>query len=242
MSRIIFPVWGDLKQIYRDPMLIICLAGPLALVLALRFGVPAVSDLLLHNLGFELSPYYELIMSFALLLVPLILGCMAGFMILDERDENMIQYFAVTPLTKNGYLAYRLGFVVILTVIDSLLLFAFSGLTPLRLGNTLLLMPMLALEAPVFALFLTAFASNKIEGLALSKGASILVLTPLIVFFVHSPWQYLGGIIPCFWPVRTFLSGSSFSLAWCTLPAAAGTAVHVVFLRYLVQRFLRRAD
>ncbi|AIQ68827.1 hypothetical protein [Paenibacillus graminis] len=242
MSRIIFPVWGDLKQIYRDPMLIICLAGPLALVLALRFGVPAVSGLLLQNLGFELSPYYELIMSFALLLVPLILGCMAGFMILDERDENMIQYFAVTPLTKRGYLGYRLGFVVILTVIYSLLLLTFSGLIPLRLGNILLLLPMLSLEAPMFALFLTAFASNKIEGLALSKGASILVLTPLIVFFVQSPWQYLGGIIPCFWPVRTFLSGSSLSLAWCALLAAAGTAMHVVCLRYLVQWFLLRAD
>lgn len=242
MSRIILLVRGDLKQIYRDPMLIVCLAGPLALILALDLGIPVVTDLLLKNVGFELRPYYELIMSFALLLVPLILGCMAGFMILDERDENMIQYYAITPLTKSGYLWYRLGFGVILTFIYSLMMFAFTGLIQLQLGNTLLLLPMLTLETPIFALFLTAFASNKIEGLALSKGAGILVLTPLIVYFVHSPWQYLSGVIPCFWPVRTFLSRSNPSVIGCILLATAGTAVHLVFLRYLVQRFLHKPD
>ncbi|MCE3200908.1 hypothetical protein [Paenibacillus sonchi] len=242
MSRIIFPVWGNLKQIYSDPMLIICLAGPLALILVLRFGIPVVTDLLLNNLGFALSPYYGLIISFAILLVPLILGCMAGFMILDERDENMIQYFAVTPLTKSGYLWYRLGLGMILTILYSLLLLVYSGLIPLQLGNILLLLPMLALEAPMFALFLTAFASNKIEGLALSKGASLLVLTPLIVYFVHSPWQYLCGIIPVFWPVRIFLSFLNLSLLWSVVLAATGLAVHLVVLLFLVKRFLLKAD
>lgn len=242
MKLVIDLIRGDLKRIARDPMLTFYVLAPLLLFAALRLGVPFVSGLLREKLQYDLSAYDELIMSVALLMPSLMLGCMSGFMMLDERDENVIQYYAVTPLSKRGYLSYRLSFAVALATGYGLLILLGGGLVSPRFGSVEPLLVLLAMPTPVFALFLVSFAANKVEGLAVSKGISLFMLAPAVAYFVPSPWHYICGVVPAFWIAKTYLVGQTGGFAACALAASAGAIVHLALLRYLYKRFMERPD
>lgn len=99
-----------------------------------------------------------------MLFIPLILGVMSGFILLDEREENMIQYFAVTPLSKRGYVMIRLILPMAMTLCYSILLFASGGLMAPGAVNLLFVLIMVTLEAPIYTLLLAAYVANKVEG------------------------------------------------------------------------------
>jgi fluoroquinolone transport system permease protein len=61
-----------------------------------------------------------------------------------------------------------------------------------------------ALGAPIFALILGALAENKVQGFAIMKGLGIFFLGPFVAWFVPEPWQYLLGVFPTYWPVKSF--------------------------------------
>ncbi len=97
----------DAKSVRRDPLLRWLALGPVSLALLVRWGTPYVAGRLQGQLGFDLVPYYPLIVSFVLLLVPMMCGIVIGFLLLDQRDDRTITALQVTPLTLNGYLVYR---------------------------------------------------------------------------------------------------------------------------------------
>jgi fluoroquinolone transport system permease protein len=61
-----------------------------------------------------------------------------------------------------------------------------------------------SLFAPLSALFLAAFASNKVQGFALMKGAGVIFLPVIMAYFVEEPLQFAFGLIPVYWPVKLF--------------------------------------
>ncbi|MDR0271644.1 MAG: hypothetical protein LBJ26_26665 [Paenibacillus sp.] len=99
---------------------------------------------------------------------------------------------------------------------------------------------MAALEAPLIALFLVAFASNKVEGLALSKGASLMVVVPAVAWFISSPIKYAFGIFPAFWIYEIFRGDGG---QWQSLLLMlGGVGVHLLAVYGMLQKFLRRQD
>ncbi|KYC68505.1 Fluoroquinolones export permease protein [Bacillus licheniformis] len=162
--------------------------APFLLIIVTAAGVPLSAELT----KFNITPYRHLIMSLAMLFIPLILGVMSGFILLDEREENMIQYFAVTPLSKRGYVMIRLILPMAMTLCYSILLFASGGLMAPGAVNLLFVLIMVTLEAPIYTLLLAAYVANKVEGLALMKGFSLLTLMPAAVYFIPVPWQLFG--------------------------------------------------
>jgi len=242
MMRYIQLFRADSRHVWRDPLLAFGLAAPLLLSAVLRFGLPVLETLLEEKLGLRLTPYSDVILSVALLMIPLMLGMLSGFMMLDERDENVISYYAITPLRKKGYLGYRLTLPSLITGAYTLYLLPASGL-PAPPGHVWLpLFILLVLEAPIIGLFLTAFAANKIEGLALSKAAGIIALAPLAVYLLPEPWQLLLVVIPTYWPARLVLMDSSvYSLSfWLT--TVGGLLCHAILLKVMYRRFSLKAD
>ena len=57
---------------------------------------------------------------------------MIGFMILEERDENILSYLFVTPLSKAEYILYRTGLAMIMSTAFNIFFFIF--LTWLKSG------------------------------------------------------------------------------------------------------------
>lgn len=233
---------SDLRLVRRDAMLFFYLIAPLLLISAVWFGVPAVNDVLISYFAFDLSEYYGLITGASLLLVSLILGCMCGFMMLDERDEYLIQYYAITPLSRRGYLVCRLAAAVVLSVIYDAVLLLCAAPAPISIAQLFYLLPMAALEAPFIALFLVAYAANKVEGLALTKGVGLFVAVPAAAWFIGSPLKYGFAIFPAYWVYELLKLGHGGQPWRALLLMLAGTGVHMLAVYVLLRRFLRRQD
>lgn len=100
MSRYLALFRYDFRQIMRDPMLAACLFGPLMLTMIVRFFFAVLDVWLRQRYLFDLSTYDSFILPFLLTAITMLPGCMAGLLILDERDEYLIAYYAVTPISR----------------------------------------------------------------------------------------------------------------------------------------------
>lgn len=232
---------NDGKQMMKDPMLMTSLIGPLAVIAFARFIFPPLAALVEERYAFDLTDYTGFAVSFLLTTVPLLPGTMAGLLMLDERDENMVVYYGVTPLTRKGYYSYRIFLPSLLALLLTGLFFLLSGMAEIRAesGYALLLF---ALEAPWIALLLAAVAANKVEGLALSKLCGLLFAGPVVVSFVPQPWQYLGIVIPTYWPAKSYMLGISNEPVLSAIAFIAGLLYHIALLKLAVRAFLRRID
>lgn len=229
----------DAKTIRRDSFLRWFLFIPLLLGAGLYWGLPALSQWLLGEHDFDLAPYHTLIVSYlVVLMVPLILGQVLGFVLLDERDDGTLRALLVTPMSIEGYLAYRIGLPLLGSSVIAVAVLVLANLAPLpwyQLGPIALLY---AIETPIMTLLMAGLCENKVQGFAFSKTVGNLLLIPVAAYFVDPPWQYLAGVFPTFWPLKAFwLASEGAPGYWTTI--AVGLAVHVAVLAWLVKRFNR---
>lgn len=227
--------WSDIKMVYRDSLLRWMVFVPFFYAVVLRWLVPIVRDALLDQ--FDLAAYYPLLVSYVLVSVPpLLFGMVAGFLLLDERDDDTLTAIRVTPMPLAGYLFYRVLIPLILSFITTLIVIPMAGLTQQSSTHLIIIALHAALEAPIVGLALVCFAENKIQGFAILKVLGTFLLIPLGAFFLQGPWQYVSGIFPHFWPAKTFwiATGNSGSFLACTL---VGVLYHIILGWYFLKRF-----
>ncbi|MCY4596832.1 MAG: hypothetical protein OXC19_18785 [Bryobacterales bacterium] len=194
----------DAKSVMRDSMLRWLIGMPIVLALLFRWGVPVLRVLLVERYGFDLATYYPLLVSFLVLMVPTLMGAVVGFLLLDQRDDRTLAALQVTPLTVEGYLLYRIAVPMVVSVGMMMAMIAITGLVTMGVVPALIASVQAAPVAPLYALFVGAFASNKVQGFALLKAAGILAWPPVLAYFVSSQWQVAFGIDPLYWPVKVF--------------------------------------
>ncbi|MBN2010949.1 hypothetical protein JW960_16490 [candidate division KSB1 bacterium] len=237
MKKLIALSIADAKNISRDSTLLLILFGPFAVFGLLKFLIPFATSMLLDKLSFEFIPYYPLIVSFMILIPSMMFGLLTGFVILDERDEEIISYIAITPLRRTGYLAYKILSSFVVSFLFCFVVIYLTGLSTIPWKYAPGIAAMVALEAPITTFFLAAFAENKVEGLALSKVVGIMFFAPFIAYFVKSGWSYVAGIFPPFWITKAFFAAQAgASSYWLFL--FAGVIVHVIFIFLLVKKFV----
>jgi fluoroquinolone transport system permease protein len=194
----------DVKNIRRDPLLKWMIFTPLLMVAAVRYVIPWIGARVFEQIGFDVTPYYPLIMSFIAMTVPFILGIVIGFLLLDQRDDHTLTALQVTPLSLNGYLAYRVTTPTIAAFFSTMLVIWGAGLVRLDAASLILISLSTALYAPIMALIFASFAQNKVQGLALNKASGVIMVPALIAYFIPGIWQYAFGIIPTYWPAKLF--------------------------------------
>lgn len=226
----------DIKSVRRDSLLRWLIVYPVFVSLLIRWGIPLLTGRLYEQFQFDLGPYYLLLMSFVVLMTPMLAGVVVGFLLLDQRDNQTLTALQVTPLTLSGYFTYRIAMPAVVGFAVTILIFPVASLlkvAPLTIVGSAVSSCLLA---PLYALFLGSFASNKVQGFALSKAIGILLVPPLIAYFVQPPWQWLFGIDPLYWPAKflwTSYSGSGTS--WIYL--LVGLLFQWILLRLLMRRF-----
>lgn len=232
---------SDIRQITKDPMLLAGVVGPLAVLVFARYIFGPISVWVEGRYDFNMMLHADFTLFFLLTVIPLLSGVMTGLLMLDERDEHLIAYFAITPLTRRGYYRYRLMLPSLMSLLSSSLYLLFSGIVEVRVE---MIFPLLlsAVEAPCIALFLAAAAANKVEGLALSKLCGLLFGGPVVAFFVPEPWQAAGMIIPTYWPAHSYLLGVSGEWVNAALAFAGGLLYHFVLLYLADRAFTKRID
>jgi len=127
-----------------------------------------------------------------------------------------------------------------------------AGQAPLRLSEDLVMAILGALQVPVYALFLAAFAANKVEGLSILKALGVLDMAPLAVLLPGSVGR-LGWPVPQYWAAAGFLSGLSghpegiplsvqFPGRGSVLAYILSGLLYAVWTAALLRRYLRRLE
>ena len=227
----------DAKSIRRDSLLGWMFAIPLLFAFIVRWGLPPLAAWIYHNFGFSLENYYTLIISlFMVLQIPMIFGCVIGFLLLDERDDRTLSALQVTPLTASGYAVYRVSIPMIISIGMSMVFFPIADVLSAPYFSLFLIVLLASLGAPILAIFLVSFAENKVAGFALMKGMGMVLMAPLAAFFIKMPWQLFAGIFPSYWPAKAFwVLIENEPGFWRYL--FAGTIYHLVILFWLLRRF-----
>jgi fluoroquinolone transport system permease protein len=233
LLRTLGPV--DLRNVRRDPLLAWALVLPLVVALVLRWAVPALAAWLHARFGFDLIPYYPLFASAYVLVAPAFVGFIGGFLLLDERDDHVLDALRATPVSMNSLLGYRLGVPLATGLLVTVLGYPLLGLVALPVSALLAAAVLGAFSGPILALFLGGFAENKVSGFALMKLFGAISDLPLVAWFVPMPWQLAAGLLPSYWPMKVVWQAAE-GAPWLGY-ALAGLAVNGLVVGLLLRRF-----
>jgi fluoroquinolone transport system permease protein len=205
----------DLKNIQRDSLLAWILVLPIILAFGFRIAVAPLTLWVQERSAIDLTPYYPLLVSTFILLAPGMAGLVTGFLLLDERDDGTLTALLVTPIPLNGY--------------------PLIGLVPIAPIDLVIVALLGASSGPLVALFLAAFAENKVAGLTMVKMLNGITLLPLVAYFVQSNLQLLAGVIPTYWPLKIFWLAAAGQSYWGYV--VAGFVVNGLALWLFMRRF-----
>ena len=227
---------SDILNFRRDTLLQFLLVYPFLLGGLLRWLLPWVTAGLLDSIGFDLREYHLLAVSlFGLLLIPHIVGLLAGTFLLDERDQDILTALLVTPMPIHTYAIYRVLTPTLISILGILIVVPFINIHVLPFEKLLPLAISAAPLGPLMALLMVSLAKNKVEGLAVMKGLGIFLAVPLVAWFVPQPWQWLLGVFPTFWATKGYwLASAGVSYLWVV---AFGFVYTCALIVVLLRRF-----
>lgn len=230
----------DYKLLKGDPMLILSLLVPFILWALMHLLFPFLEGLVMNQWSVDISPYYRQTGIFFLMLIPMMMGMVYGFILLDERDGGIITAISVTPTGKSGYLKLRMGIPLCLSFVYIILFQLLLGLTgTLDILQMLVISLLISSQSLVLLLLLGAFADNKVIGMAISKGFGILLMGPLLDFALPAPYNWSGAYSPLFWASRSLLADTPLEF-W--LFASITFLFHLLLIWILFRKFKARSD
>ncbi|BAW93598.1 hypothetical protein CHIBA101_1763 [Actinomyces sp. Chiba101] len=207
----------DMRRLARDDLLWWLALLPLVMILGVRLGAgPAAEVLRAHGLDEAawLEPLVGLVLTVVL---PVMIGTVVGFMLLQDKEEATWQMIAVTPLSLHRYLGWRAGQVAVISVPAVAAGLAWCAGTGWgrAAGMALACAPL----ASATALALAAFATGTVQGVAAVKLGLLILVLPVLDHAGsggRAPWL---AVVPTWWPLRA-LDAMGGGAAW--LPWAAG--------------------
>ncbi len=228
----------DLRSVRRDAMLQWAVFIPIVAGLAMRYLMPFLAQQINLRFGFDLMPWLHYFAPMLVMMTPMIMGMIVGFLLLDQRDDQSLTALMVTPLSLQKYLLYRISVPMVMSFLGGLVVLPLANLEPVSfvtlLGCSLVSAPL----APMFALFWAVAAKNKVQGMAVMKLSGVILLPAMAVYFIPSAWGWLLGVFPTFWSVQVYRLGQLQSpLFWLAL--VGGLLVQVFCLLGLM-KFYRK--
>lgn len=221
-------VRGDLANLRRDPMLVAAMAAPLLIGGLVRFGVPRVTDLI------EVTEYLPLVIGFSILLAPTLAGFVMGFLLLEEREDRILDAIAVTPLGTDGFFAYRLWWPVVTGGLGALVVTLLAGVATVDVGRLVAAIVLAAASGGLVTLVLAVLARDRVQGLALSKLTGVTLVAAVGFQLLEAPWRWLLAPIPQVWVIDAVAGTGPVLQA-----AVIGVVLHVGLGWMLWRRLLR---
>lgn len=225
---------NDIRQIVRDPIMLVLIFVPLILIVVLKLLVVFLLPILIRLTGFNPDPYYIYLLAFALLLTAGMLGIVTGFLMIDERDGNIAELMAVTPLGRTGYLVNRLSFAAMLSVLYSFLAISVLNVCPITLTAAIVLAGLMALYTSIFGLILFSSADDKVKGLTFAKGLNALAFFAFADLFGLRWLTVLSWLFPPFWVTALIKNQETL------LPYVMALIVHAAWFAFLLVRYQRK--
>ncbi len=205
MNKYIAVLKSDAKNTFRDPSLLMILFLPLLIIAVLQFGFPALLKYVPGAID-----YGKEIVVFLSLVSAVMPAIVMSFILLDEKDIQLFPVMKVTSVSFSGFLLVRLFLLISIGFIVSMIILYFNGIIYVNPLQAIQFSILSGLNSPILALLIAHFAKNKIEGLTLMKISNVVLIIPIMIFFLHSKWEYALGVFPAFWPYKFFDTANSF--------------------------------
>lgn len=231
---------SDFKNIYRDPTLLMASVAPFLLLFVVLIGLPLITSYVELRWGVDLVPFHRMIKLFFILLVSMIYGMISAFIILEDIDESIISFIKITPFSMKGYLIYRIGFTFLSSLFGTAILtFPLFINHSLSLFDSIFLILLVPLEAIFMAIFIVAFANNKVEGLALSKIVGLIPFSAIGAFLIPGGMKYVLAVFPPFWLILTIEANNVMSIFAYTIITFL---IHLFFIAIFMKKFNHRIN
>jgi len=124
---------------------------------------------------------------------------------IDEKDTGVASVYGIMPVSKFWFMLLRLSIPLILSTLATWLLLLVQPLAEINTLNALVVAFLAGLLAPILALIVASFSSNKMAGMTWFKIINLFVVLPVLAFFFPA-WENIFGIIPSHWSFQSLLN------------------------------------
>jgi len=237
MVRYLKLIKGQIKRLGTDNLMLVLSVYPFFLAVVGKFLVPFLRDTFIGQ--FDMALHYPAILAFFILANPYIYGALAALMLLDEREENVIQAIRVTPFTLGRYMVTKVVFFVIVSVVSGMVITEIVGLVELTLVESFIINGLLSLAAPFNMILINSFAKNRVEGFAVIKGTGIMIMLPLVAFYIPESYNLIAGVVPGYWPAMAIrsIAESGFGIMPYWGYSLVGFAYITILIKLLNHKF-----
>ncbi len=237
MSMHVSMIINQLKRIIRDKMYVFFMLYPLLIIAVSYWLVPYLE----RQAGAIAANIVALVF---ILMTPFMFGALTAFTLLDDRDDHVFDSLRITPLKLTTYIHIKLLIAYVFAVISSLLVLFLNQYLTLSIINKILIALLSSLSAPIIALLVNSFSSNKVEGFVIMKSTGLILLLPIAALFATDWTEIFLMIVPGFWPARMISMGLlpiDFLLP-IYLYFSLGILVHIVYIYVLYRLFLKKVE
>ena len=199
-----------IQQMASDAMLIVICFAPFLSGAVIHFGIPFIEEMVTGYFGkVEIIEPYYLIFDLMMGILSSMLFCFVSAMIvLSEMDDNIAGYMFLTPLGKPGYLISRFGIPTFISMIITMIILSVFSLTGMSFFMIIAISVLASVIGMVIAFMIVALATNKVEGMAVSKLSGFLMMGAFGPFFLMGNEQYILSILPSFWMAKFAVTGN----------------------------------
>lgn len=183
----------EIKNIMRDKLMVMFVVYPLIIGLVARL---LMNDPNMDPAGVDLLVILSLIIS------GFIFGALAGFSLLDDRDDHVFTSIAISPMPLKQYIVIKLGFITLLSILSSIAVVFVASIEGFEWSLILVVALLSSLQVPLHGLIINSFANNKVEGFVVMKASGFLLIFPIAAFFFVDQVQWVFALAPAFWPAK----------------------------------------
>lgn len=233
---------AELRNMTRDKMYIMFALYPAIL--------GAIGYFLVDYIESQVSPDNlapEILSMFLILMTGYIFGALIAFTLLDDKDDLVLMSLKITPISVRYYVIVKLVVAFIFGFIATLVITLATGFLPeaTSIWSILLISFAGALQAPGVALIVNSFSSNKVEGFVVMKLSGLILIIPVLAFFIMD-WQEVFLVFaPGFWPARmiqkellpTFNTNFNFIMYFIL-----GVIYNMLFLSLFMRIYAKRSN
>ncbi|MCD6482536.1 MAG: hypothetical protein J7K80_02190, partial [Candidatus Izimaplasma sp.] len=151
----------------------------------------------------ETSLVSEIIVMFLILMTSYMFGALMGFTLLDDKDDKVLMSLKITPISVRHYIIIKVVLSFIFGVIATIIFILFTNFLPnASLWEMILITIVASLQAPGVTLIVNSFANNKVEGFVIMKISGMILILPIVAFYVTNWQEIFLAIGPGFWSAR----------------------------------------
>lgn len=226
-----------INQIKNDAMLFMACIAPVLCGMLFKFGIPYAERALMNSLSRDavLSPYFLIFDLFLSVLTPMMFCFVSSMVMLEEIDDGIAKYFAITPLGKSGYLFSRLGFSMIISFFMTIIVMYIFSLSRLNFGIIILISIVSSMLGYIMSIMVISISSNKVEGMAAVKLSGITMLGIPAPFFVNENIQFLFSPLPSFWISKYVLDNNIVYIIMCFV-------VSIAWISFFFNKFMQKLN